>query len=75
MLSRSRKPRKREEDWRLPCELHDAEAELWPRAVLEQGELIATLVDVCVDLVDRDVGSEITGRVQVDIGGGRKIPH
>ena len=52
-----------------------AEAELWPRAVLEQEELVAALVVVRVDLVDRDVGSEITGVVQIDIGGGRQIPR
>ena len=75
MFSRPREPRKWEQDWRLSCKLHDAEAELGPRAVLEQGELVATLVDMCVNLVDRDVGSEVTGGVEVDVGGRRQIPH
>ena len=75
MFSRLREPRKREQDWRLSCELHDAEAELGPRAVLEQGELVTALVDVRVDVVDRDVRSEVTGGVEIDVGGGRQIPH
>lgn len=64
-----RQPREGEQDGSLTSELHQVETHLGSRAVFEQREFVSAMVDVRVDLADRDSGVEGVGGFEVRASG------